>query len=782
MKKICRYIKVSALMACVAVFASHAYASVCFLPTGDCGDSKPAQISIDTEKLKDQCNAEGYTTPRSECVFPKNPGGTCPYDNKWVICCDPEFNYTSGCVHPLKQDARCGNRYKCKCDDMFKYYMQSVNNASICTKYGTSTTYPGAYVSGNYCSLEETDEEGETTKLLLHEQCLCDLGTYPKTDQICENEEEKLCGGSLCKGSDGVQRCTTCRCSDEFSVRESSCTYGIYKNSKVCIQSGERYVKQNACCSCPDAEFPYESVPDSATVKRYASCASTYSCTGGRSGSVYKALECQDGYKLTAGNRCVEVGCADAIEDYIDAGLDNTVSLYKPGVSSTDKTKNKIIVADDTGYGARWSDFYGKEVMSGAYYASKLKGADLLTKTVKKRCTQVPTITISGDMTSTGSLNFTSVNLVSGSSWWNKGGFTCTNCSMDIFAYHNEADTDLRYDESNTVNADNMIAEFYGIEIKTSGADFRSHGYDISVGNGNFELKNFPTSNVDMTGAATLGVTSNFVPNNSVVISGDASRRIKFEMPGGSSYNLGYMKINGGMVFNYADVYVKNAYIGPKSPQGDNTKCSNSRCTNCNCYLRSFINTYNTNWYLHDDNNNRYTMYLGPGSYIGVPSGNTTDPFNRNVGSKIILFTAANYGSAIAESSWITGITSRLQRRNSENDRDCWGGGYKEGNTSKESLSQVTYLTSSGVVSRYSANYKGYSNPICVGIGHHDSRYNVIIKWSGVRGSTYPKLIDGGIPVGLNGNHGCVACVELHSPYVGSSLDQFGYWTYTPSN
>lgn len=239
-------------------------------------------------------------------------------------------------------------------------------------------------------------------------------------------------------------------------------------------------------------------------------------------------------------------------------------------------------------------------------------------------------------------------------------------------------------------------------------------------------------------------------------------------MPGGSANSLGYMQVNGGMVFNYADVYVKNAYIGPARPAADSTKCEG---TSYYCAIRSFVNTYNTNWYLRDANNNRNNLYLASGCYIGVPSGRKDQPFDRSKGSKILL----SGDDAVNRIVWMNGLVTRLQRRNSENDDDCWGGG---GN-----LTDVVYLTPNGSVVKYAGQNNGYNNPICVGIGHHDSRYNVVAKWSTITGISYPSFISGGIPVGLDGNHGCVACIDDHNEglqtlYGWLGTDSFGWSPY----
>ena len=636
MTKSFKYLTALTLIACGCLYTLTTHASVCFIPENNCNGTSISGFDIDTEELASKCAALGYTTKKEECVNPSHNGGVCPYDNSWVICCEPKFNYSAPCVHPLTQVAKCGNRYQCACADNFKYYMASISSGSVCTNYKTNGQYPHAYTDGNYCALITSDNQGHEAGLTIYERCVCDATLYPKTDDICKQEDPNTeCGGDTCVGSETGTQCSICKCQAKFTKKRNSCSFGIKRGSPICTQGGIDYVEANACCDCPSGSFPYTSASDHTAVKEYEACSIANHCEG-NSSERYRAKTCQDGYKLdTTGTKCIQQGCFDSIQEYLETGKSPDWELLVPG---TRPTKNKVVIADDPGYGTvKWEHLYNKKVYSGPYFASTISGSDMFTKAVKNTCKTVPTIKISStDTTSTGQIDLTSVMLET-SYWINRGGFKCTNCTLYMSSsYINEADTDLEYDSNNSVNADNMEVDAYGINIAKSGADFHAHGYDFLIGGGSFEVINFPNlgNRVDYD-ASTLGITSNFVPNNSVIIRGDPDRRIKFEIPGASTPSLGNLKINGGMMFNYADVFVKYAYIGPKSPNRDSTTCGTYygySCHNCGCYVRSFVNTYNTNWYLRDSSYDTYNVYFAPGSYLGVPAGSNSVSFDHQGG------------------------------------------------------------------------------------------------------------------------------------------------------
>ena len=132
--------------------------------------------------------------------------------------------------------------------------------------------------------------------------------------------------------------------------------------------------------------------------------------------------------------------CDEILTDYIkDKGIKDYV-LYETGKTPS---ATNVIIAKDTGYGAEWKNFNNKKVISAMVYANAIYGSDTLTKLVKQQCTETPEVYISGDMTSTSPLDFKSVFLRTSSSWWNKGGFTCTNCGVESFHLYNQSKAEL---------------------------------------------------------------------------------------------------------------------------------------------------------------------------------------------------------------------------------------------------------------------------------------------------------------------------------------------------
>ena len=748
MTKLYKYFAALTLIACGCLYTLTTRASVCFLPDQDCEGSQITAIDIDADELASKCAALGYTTKKEECVSPRHSGGVCPHDNKWVICCDAEYNYTAPCTHPLVQAGKCGSLYMCECADLYKYYMAPDGQTFVCRNYKTNQSHRNTYVDGNYCALTERDEDGNTSELLLYERCLCDSARFSKTDDICRQEDpNKECGGDTCDGTDNITRCSICKCLDKFSKRRSECSFGIVRNADSCVQGSTEYVEPSSCCDCPVSSYPYDSTSDRSTVKTYLACSVDKGCSGGNKDR-YVATECQNGYKLVGG-KCTQSGCADAIRDYLAAGNKPEYELYQPG---TKPTKANVVVAEDTGSNnVAWEHFYNKEVISGPYFASQIFGTDELTKAVKQTCTTTPTITISSysgegsGMYSTKPISFTSVGLKS-SSWWNKGKFTCKNCTLDIFHFYNESNTSLEYDP-NLPNADNTFALFTGASI-TDG-DFVSTGYDIEVSSLNFVVNNSRKKAGDNNDMSTWYIGTE--PKFRVLIQGTPSKRITFKTLS-PTYRL---EVLGSMAFNYADVYVGKTYIGVKDGR---TSCNgSSSCGDCYCYFGSSINIYNTNWYLYD--RETYTvnhLYTSTGSMLGVPantsSGKTKYATNNN--AKIIM-----PGDRIYQA-----LGARAGEKNAEDDNGCWNKSY--------------YTTSYGSIATATGNRNGYANSICTGIGRglrKSTNYRLLVHWAGKtlsNGTYWEVLWNGGK---LYSAHGCMICSdrENNPPKDGKCADTY---------
>ncbi|MDO4183829.1 MAG: hypothetical protein Q4D11_01125 [Rhodospirillales bacterium] len=336
-----KHLIAAVLIACGCIYASQAYASVCFLPSGDCGDSdvNPDDYIPDADALKTKCAEAGYTVAKSDCVDPQKIGDFCPYDNKWVICCSPEF--TNECDSTNEIAERCGNLKKCVCPDKFDYYESGDN----CIRLSSGSSYTNARGDHNkgICYLREYKNDAITTTSL-YQGCLCNATTYPRTPEICQQKGMKP-GGIMCQDApDGGEHYSKCVC--EQTTRKSSCSYGIPNNATTCTdEDGLQYVSE--CCQCNQATYPYDTLPSE--VKTYVKCTTERSCSGGSS-ERYRATSCNSGYTLNDAGKCVKETCGNAIKELLKATSDTTHGLLTTtkvidGNGNTSNAK-KAIVAD----------------------------------------------------------------------------------------------------------------------------------------------------------------------------------------------------------------------------------------------------------------------------------------------------------------------------------------------------------------------------------------------------------------------------------------------------
>ena len=354
-----KHLIAAVLIACGCIYASQAYASVCFLPSGDCGDSgvNPDDYIPDSDALKTKCAEAGYTVAKSDCVDPKKIGDFCPYDNKWVICCAPEF--TNQCDSTNEIAERCGNLVKCVCPDKFDYYESGDN----CIRLSNGSSYANARGDRNkgICYLREYKNDAITTTSL-YQGCLCNATTYPRTPEICQNKGMKP-GGIMCQDApDGDEHYSKCVC--EETTLKSSCSYGIPNNATTCTdEDGLQYVSE--CCQCNQATYPYDTLPSE--VKTYVKCTTERSCSGG-SRERYRATSCNSGYALNDAGKCVKETCSNAIKELLKATSDTTYGLLTTtkvidGNGNT-STAKKAIVADSvtiTTAGTNGSSSYTRE-------------------------------------------------------------------------------------------------------------------------------------------------------------------------------------------------------------------------------------------------------------------------------------------------------------------------------------------------------------------------------------------------------------------------------------
>ena len=576
------------LSACLCLLcAAPASAKVCFVGEENCTGGGSFEDYEKPDADGSLCKQEGYTE-KSLCQadMTKYIVAYCPYNSNYVMCCGREYSYDA-CVYPLVADGKCGNRFKCRCDsDKYPYKQQS---ATVCQNTVTGQNYDNSLASGASC-VYTGFANGQTSINAYFTECLCDRGLYPKTEEECSKDGSSV-SNKLCVDSNGNTYYSACICGDEFKVISSECKYGININEPMC-QQGD-VLKAKKCCDCNINTYPYGDIEDvegsNSPVASYASCEKEKGCTRG---SRYRATSCKIGYKVVGGE-CVPKECDEALTDYFNERSIKEYALYETGKTPS---ATNVIIAKDTGYGAKWENFYNKKVISAMVYANTLEGDDLLTQVIKTKCSKTPEVYISGDMTSTSPLDFKSVFLKTSSSWWNKGGFTCTNCGLEVFHLYNEAKAELKYD-ANLPNTNNMYAKYTGATLT---AEYISKGYDYEIGSLDFTVSN----NFDKT-MSIQGISDN--------------QRINFR----TNYDL---IVRGLLMFNYANVYVRNTYIGVKYV---------GTCGKQAHVIGSAINTYNTNWYLYDQgtvNNVHIASYC----MLGTPSSSGEPAISSSSNTKII--------------------------------------------------------------------------------------------------------------------------------------------------
>lgn len=228
----------------MVLMTGQANAAVCFAGDQSCGGAGSFDGSyIDpAEDAKKQCLEAGFT-PASECtpLMGKQISGYCPYSSEYVTCCGLEYAYSS-CQYPLVQNApnaRCGNKYKCKCDDTkYKYTVKSCKALN-----------PNAVASGSSCVAVDYKDGGMTTDISFTE-CACDRALFPYTEELCKTKYNAKPYGEVCIGEDKTTKYyPACECDRSVYLKTSdNCTYGGDPLAGFCNQLGMIYYK--SCCSC----------------------------------------------------------------------------------------------------------------------------------------------------------------------------------------------------------------------------------------------------------------------------------------------------------------------------------------------------------------------------------------------------------------------------------------------------------------------------------------------------------------------------------------------------
>ena len=204
-------------------------AKVCFVGDPDCGTGGEFE-KIEPLPSEDLCKQEGYTSLAVSCL---NPGGTCPYDARYVKCCGSEYAYKA-CVFPLEtiktQNAegktvvdKCGSLYKCQCNNEYK------------TPDGWKSAANKCQPGGGICVMSTTDT-------VYYNKCTCDANYFPYEYGCPKNTTEI----DSCTDSDGLTR-KSCQCPNTYKT----CTYGGAPGADTCKQGG---ITLYSSCKTPEQE------------------------------------------------------------------------------------------------------------------------------------------------------------------------------------------------------------------------------------------------------------------------------------------------------------------------------------------------------------------------------------------------------------------------------------------------------------------------------------------------------------------------------------------------
>ncbi len=472
MKKMYTYIVAALLIVACSLWFYHANAKVCFLPDGECGDSRnETPVPPEDDGSETCCNPNGsLIDPRywnyvglgewklgdaGKCVTKRQCDidgwksiSTCPANNKYTHCCPPEFVLTE-CPAPSTIKSECGRYVTCKCSESkYKYYR---NDGGQCTD-GTHI-YENATIYNDSCSVKNYDEEEEDWETVTrYAKCTCDSELYPSDiiPEDCTTYE-------TCTASDGSHhyRCTaTCN----YTKTQSNCQGGMLCGNR-CTLGEITFYETCRMDSCGDRTV-YENKNSVQHADTWGECHSDCDTVK------YYPTKCENGYALSNGT-CIQKSCKLAIENYWkykngnESTENSTYVLYTgAAISSSDSEKTVIVPANVSVY-THLEHFANKKVISGTLYGELVYNVPNLPNTekslisdIKEQC-EVPQLTFSGNVSNSGSsdqnFHFAGIKLRQSDGSFNVygGKFKCTNCSIDL-KFLNFYNTDVYLNYSTT--------------------------------------------------------------------------------------------------------------------------------------------------------------------------------------------------------------------------------------------------------------------------------------------------------------------------------------------
>lgn len=294
---------------CSVFFAADSQSKVCFLGDDNCVNDVNFG-NLEEDDSDNLCIKSGYIL-KEECQTNGNEYivSYCPYNSSYVACCNKVYAYDS--CPPLKYVGKCWNKYKCECDDIYKYTQEQCEQNN-------------AYPAGSSCShIAKNSEQTSIETVIKYSSCRCDRAIYKEDIKNCEDYDSS----KVCTDSDSNQYTSSCVCNrDKYPMIAWDCEYG--GEGEECVEDGITYVED--CCSC--SGFPLKQLESG-----YQNCSGgcdkitkvePCSCDHGK--DMVKVVQCAAGWQPTSDrDGCERISCEAAVKLYMSEHPDRGYGLLE---------------------------------------------------------------------------------------------------------------------------------------------------------------------------------------------------------------------------------------------------------------------------------------------------------------------------------------------------------------------------------------------------------------------------------------------------------------------
>ncbi len=283
---------------CSVFFAADSQSKVCFLGDDNCVNDVNFG-NLEKDDSDNLCIKSGYIL-KEECQTNGNEYivSYCPYNSSYVACCNKVYAYDS--CPPLKYVGKCWNKYKCECDDIYKYTQEQCEQNN-------------AYPAGSSCShITKNSEQTSIETVIKYSSCRCDRAIYKEDIKNCEDYDSN----KVCTDSDSNQYTSSCVCNRDKYLRIAwECEYG--GEGEECVEDGITYVED--CCSC--SGFPLKQLEGGGYQNCSGGCdkitkVEPCSCDHGK--HMVKVVQCAAGWQPTSDrDGCERISCEAAVKLYM---------------------------------------------------------------------------------------------------------------------------------------------------------------------------------------------------------------------------------------------------------------------------------------------------------------------------------------------------------------------------------------------------------------------------------------------------------------------------------